>query len=42
MLPKIKAAMGFVNGHPNRSAIIADLSKVEDALKGLSGTKIIA
>ena len=42
MLPKIQAAMNFVSSGKNKVAIIADLTKVEDALLGKSGTKIIA
>lgn len=40
MLPKVEAALSFVQSGPNRSAIIADLAKVELALQGQSGTKI--
>lgn len=42
MLPKVEAAINFVNSGKNKSAIIADLSKVELALEGKSGTKIIS
>lgn len=42
MLPKIQAAINFVSSGKNKSAIIADLTKVEDALEGKSGTKIVA
>ena len=42
MLPKIQAAINFVSSGKNKSAIIADLTKVEDALEGNSGTKIVA
>lgn len=42
MLPKIQAAINFVSSGKNKTAIIADLTKVEDALEGKSGTKIIA
>lgn len=43
MLPKIQAAMQFVNSskNNNKKAIIADLSKVEEALEGKIGTTII-
>lgn len=41
MLPKIQAAKTFVKNHANRYAIIASLSKVNEALAGKSGTKII-
>ena len=42
MLPKVEAAINFVSSGKNKSAIIADLSKVELALEGKSGTKIIS
>lgn len=42
MLPKIQAAINFVSSGKNKTAIIADLTKVEDALEGKSGTKIVA
>ena len=41
MLPKVQAAISFVQSGPNKSAIIADLAKVELALSGKSGTKIV-
>ncbi len=41
MLPKVLAAITFVKSGKNREAIIADLTKVEDALEGKSGTKIV-
>ena len=41
MLPKVEAAIEFVKSGKNRVAIIADLSKVEEALEGKSGTKIL-
>lgn len=41
MLPKVQAAINFVNSGKNKTAIIADLSKVEEALEGKSGTKIV-
>lgn len=41
MLPKVEAAISFVKGGKNKSAIIADLSEVEKALEGKSGTKIV-
>ena len=40
MLPKVEAAIKFVKGHNNRSAIIASLDKMEEALNGQSGTLI--
>lgn len=42
MLPKIQAAINFVSSGKNKTAIIADLTKVELALEGKSGTKIVA
>ncbi|MDK2819924.1 MAG: carbamate kinase, partial [Mycoplasmataceae bacterium] len=41
MLPKIQAAINFVEGNNKRVAIIADLNKVEEALEGTSGTRIV-
>ncbi len=41
MLPKVQAAINFVKQNEKRIAIIADLNKVEEALNGTSGTKII-
>lgn len=42
MLPKVQAAIKFVKGGKNREALVADLSKLEEALLGKSGTKIIS
>ncbi len=41
MLPKVKAAVKFSSSKPGRKAIIASLEKAEDALKGLSGTRVV-
>ncbi|MGL4252181.1 MAG: carbamate kinase [Metamycoplasmataceae bacterium] len=41
MLPKVQAAIEFVKQNKNRIAIIADLHKVNEALSGDSGTKIV-
>ena len=41
MLPKVQAAMSFVESGENHEAIIASLDKAALALKGLSGTKIV-
>jgi len=41
MLPKIEACKKFVMHDDNKVAIIASLSKTKEALKGLSGTKIV-
>lgn len=41
MLPKVQAAMSFVQSKENAQAIIASLDKAALALKGESGTKIV-
>ncbi|WP_338822357.1 carbamate kinase [Mycoplasmopsis felifaucium] len=41
MLPKVKAAISFVQENPKGVAIIASLEKVAQAIEGTSGTKII-
>lgn len=41
MYEKVAAAISFVQAKPGRTAIIADLKKVEDALQGKTGTKIV-
>jgi len=41
MLPKVEACLEFVNGAENRCAIITLLEKASDAVKGLTGTKIV-
>jgi len=41
MLPKVEACLEFVNGADNRCAIITLLEKASDAVKGLTGTKIV-
>ncbi|WP_406616806.1 carbamate kinase [Mycoplasmopsis adleri] len=41
MLPKVKAAIAFVNENPKNVAIIASLDKVAEAIEGTSGTRII-
>lgn len=40
MLPKIEACLSFVEGHPEREAIITSLSGLDDALAGKIGTVI--
>lgn len=40
MLPKINAAVKFVNGRPGKTAIITSLDKAVDALEGKTGTII--
>ena len=42
MLPKVEAAVKFVEAFPDRVAIIAALDKAEEALQGTSGTVIHA
>ncbi|MGM9907935.1 carbamate kinase [Limosilactobacillus sp.] len=40
MLPKIEACLSFVEGHPEREAIITSLDGLDDALAGKVGTVI--
>ncbi|MFV0518123.1 MAG: carbamate kinase, partial [Aminipila sp.] len=40
MLPKVQAAMKFVQANPNKKAIITSLDKAIDALEGKTGTVI--
>lgn len=42
MLPKVQAAIQFVKSGKNKEAIIADLSRVEDAVNGKIGTRIVS
>lgn len=42
MLPKVQACMSFVEGHPERGAIITSLSVLDAALAGQLGTVIHA
>lgn len=41
MLPKVEACLDFVKGGNDRCAIITLLEKASDAVKGLTGTKIV-
>lgn len=41
MLPKVEACLDFVKGGDDRCAIITLLEKALDAVKGLTGTKIV-
>jgi len=41
MLPKVKAAMQFVQSGENRKSIICSLEKADEALKGLTGTELV-
>ena len=40
MLPKVNAAMEFVESKAGRAALITSVEKAADAVKGLDGTKI--
>ena len=42
MLPKVEAAIAFVKGNPERTAVIASLDKAKEAILGTTGTKIVA
>ncbi|MCM0649177.1 carbamate kinase [Clostridium swellfunianum] len=42
MLPKVEACKKFVQFDENKLAIIASLSKAKEALRGVSGTRIVA
>jgi len=42
MLPKVQACMAFAESKEGRTAVIASLEKAEAALKGESGTKVVA
>lgn len=42
MLPKIRASSLFVEGHPERKALIAHLLKAKEAVQGTTGTIIVA
>ena len=40
MLPKVEAAIQFVESKPGRQAIITSLEKASEALRGMTGTRI--
>lgn len=42
MLPKIEAALKFVESHPDRVAIIGSLDKALETIAGRSGTRIVS
>lgn len=42
MLPKVKAAIMFVETKPGRKAVITSLEKAKDAIQGIAGTTITA
>ncbi|MFH5881082.1 MAG: carbamate kinase [Candidatus Izemoplasmataceae bacterium] len=41
MLPKVEAAISFVENNPGRTSVIASLDKAKDAILGKTGTKIV-
>jgi carbamate kinase len=41
MLPKVEAALSFVQNGTKRTALIASLEKAKEALSGKTGTKIV-
>lgn len=41
MLPKVEAALAFVNNGGKRTAVIAALEKAKEAISGKTGTKIV-
>ena len=41
MLPKVEACRKFIINNKDKTAVIASLSKAKEALKGMSGTKIV-
>ena len=41
MLPKVEAAMSFVDSKANRSAVITSLENAKEALTGKTGTWIV-
>lgn len=41
MLPKVEAALAFVESHPKRSALITSLEKSAEGIQGLTGTRIV-
>jgi carbamate kinase len=42
MLPKVEAALNFVNGKKNKTTIITLLDKASEALRGDTGTRIVS
>lgn len=40
MLPKVKAALMFVESEPGRKSVITSLKKAKEAIKGMAGTTI--
>ncbi|MBS3991338.1 MAG: carbamate kinase, partial [Erysipelothrix sp.] len=42
MLPKVEAALDFVNGKKNKTTIITLLDKASEALSGETGTRIVS
>ena len=41
MLPKVQAAIDFIENNPEGTAIIAALERAKDAISGISGTRIV-
>jgi carbamate kinase len=41
MLPKVQAAIDFIENNPDGKAIIVALKRAKDAISGLSGTRIV-
>jgi len=41
MLPKVEAALGFVESGPGRRALITMLSKAKEGIEGKTGTTIV-
>ena len=41
MLPKVEAAMAFVNSKEGRESLITSLESAKDGLAGKTGTKIV-
>ncbi len=42
MLPKVEAALAFVESHPKRSALITSLEKSAEGIQGKTGTRIVS
>ena len=42
MLPKIKAAISYLNANPEGKVLITSIDAVSDAMRGRAGTEITA
>jgi carbamate kinase len=42
MLPKVEAALAFIESHPKRSALITSLEKSAEGIQGKTGTRIVS